>query len=108
MNYFGSANEKAVRAGDLNRTHVGLTVSFQGNETTTVFGRIAGIGRTDNSVHIALDGVTGSPSLQSSYPLGHEQNVFVQPDMLSSTESAIKDIAAKVQESFKGSKTDDK
>ena len=28
MNYAGTGNEKAVAATDLNRTHVGLTVSF--------------------------------------------------------------------------------
>lgn len=83
-------------------------MSFQGNETTAVFGRIAGIGRTDASVHIALAGVVGGGGLQSSYQLGLDQHVYLQPDMLTSTEAAIKEFAVRVQESFKGTKTDDK
>ena len=42
MDYTGSQSEKAVPAGELDRGHVGHTVSFQPNEFTVVFGKIAG------------------------------------------------------------------
>ena len=60
MNYAGTGNEKTVAATDLNRTHVGLTVSFQPDDGTLVFGRIGAIVRKDTGVTIALEGVDGT------------------------------------------------
>ncbi|MBT2515319.1 hypothetical protein [Arthrobacter sp. ISL-30] len=103
MNYSGSSNEKAVAAGELNRTHIGLTVGFQANETTVVFGRVGAIAKTDGQVFVALDGVAGAGHIQNEFGLPPEQNVYVQPDLLTSTETTIKDVFTKVSESFKGS-----
>lgn len=54
MDYTGSQSEKAVPAGELDRGHVGHTVSFQPNEFTVVFGKIAGIARTEAMVYLSL------------------------------------------------------
>jgi hypothetical protein len=106
MNYAGTGNEKAVAATDLNRTHVGLTVSFQPDDATLVFGRIGAIVRKDTGVVIALEGVDGTAGLQTNYSVSPTQNVYVQPDMLTNTESTIKDLFGKVQENLRGHKGD--
>ena len=106
MDYSGTGNEKAVAASELNRTHIGHTVSFQPDEFTLVFGRISAIARKEGGVTIALDGVDGTGGLQSHYSLPPAQNVYVQPDMLTNTESTIKDLFGKVQENLRGHKGD--
>lgn len=106
MNYAGTGNEKAVAATDLNRTHVGLTVSFQPDDATLVFGRIGAIARKDTGVTIALEGVDGTSGLQTNYTLSPTQHVYVQPDMLTNTETTIKDLFGKVQENLRGHKGD--
>ena len=106
MNYAGTGNEKAVAATDLNRTHVGLTVSFQPDDGTLVFGRIGAIVRKDTGVTIALEGVDGTGGLQTNYTVSPTQNVYVQPDMLTNTETTIKDLFGKVQENLRGHKGD--
>jgi hypothetical protein len=106
MHYSGTGNEKAVAASELSRTHVGLTVSFQPDEFTVVFGRIAAIARKEGGVTIALDGVAGAGALSSHYSLPSGQQVYVQPDMLTSTESTIKDLFGKVQDNLRSHKGD--
>ena len=106
MNYAGTGNEKAVAATDLNRTHIGLTVSFQPDEATLVFGRIGAIARKDSGVTIALEGVDSSGGLQTTYTVSPTHNIYVQPDMLTNTESTIKDLFGKVQENLRGHKAD--
>lgn len=107
MNYSGSSGEKAVAASELNRTHVGLTVAFQADESTVLFGRIGAIARTESQVFLALDGVAGAGHVQNEFALAPEQSVYVQPDLLTSTETTIKDVFAKVSESFKSSQKSD-
>lgn len=106
MNYAGTGNEKAVTASDLNRTHVGLTLSFQPDEFTVVFGRIGAIARKEGGVNIALAGVDGAGGLASHYSLPPAQQVYVQPDMLTNTETTIKDLFGKVQENLRSHKGD--
>lgn len=106
MNYAGTGNEKAVAATDLNRTHVGLTVSFQPDDATLVFGRIGAIARKDTGVTVALEGVDGTSGLQTNYTLSPTQHVYLQPDMLTNTETTIKDLFGKVQENLRGHKGD--
>jgi hypothetical protein len=110
MNYSGTGNEKATLASELNRTHVGQTVSFEPDEFTVVFGRIAAVARKEGGVTIALDGVDGNGALQSSYSVPSSQQVYIQPDMLTNTESTLKDLFGKVQENLRGTghKGDDK
>ena len=106
MSYSGTGNEKAVTASDLNRTHVGLTVSFEPDEFTVVFGRIGAIARKEGGVTIALEGVDGTSGLPSHYSLPSTHQVYVQPDMLTNTESTIKDLFGKVQDNLRGHKGD--
>jgi hypothetical protein len=106
MDYAGTGNEKAVAAAELNRTHIGHTISFQPDEFTLVFGRIGAIARKEGGVTIALDGVDGAGGLQSHYSLPPTQNVYVQPDMLTNTESTIKDLSGKVQDNLRSHKGD--
>ena len=106
MDYIGIGNEKAVPASELNRTHIGQTVSFQPDEFTVVFGRIGGIARKEGGVTVALDGVDGSGAMPSHYSLPASQTIYVQPDMLTNTESTIKDLFGKVQENLRGHKGD--
>ncbi len=110
MNYSGTGNEKATPASELNRTHIGHTVSFEPDDFTVVFGKIAAIARKEGGVTIALDGVENSGGLQSSYSIPGSQHVYLQPDMLTNTESTIKDLFGKVQENLRGTghKGDDK
>lgn len=107
MSYTGGPNEKAVPAGELNRAHVGQTVSFEGNDTTVVFGRIAAVARRDDGVYVALAGVAGSAHLESGYLLAADQHVYVQPDVLTSTEAAFKDFVGKVQDNLRGTRKPD-
>jgi hypothetical protein len=102
MNYSGTGNEKATPASELNRTHVGQTVSFEPDEFTVVFGKISAIARKESSVTIALHGVHSSEGLQSSYSIPSSQQVYIQPDMLTNTESTLKDLFGKVQENLRG------
>lgn len=106
MSYAGTGNEKAVAASDLNRTHVGLTVSFQADEFTVVFGRIGAIARKEGGVTLVLAGVEGTGGLPSHYSLPPAQEVYVQPDMLTNTETTIKDLFGKVQENLRSHKGD--
>jgi hypothetical protein len=106
MAYTGTGNEKAVLASDLNRGHVGLTISFQPDEFTVVFGRISAIARKEGGVTIGLEGVHGTGGLQANYGLPPTQTVYVQPDMLTNTESTIKDLFGKVQDNLRGHKGD--
>lgn len=109
MDYTGSQLEKPLPAGDLDRSHVGHTVSFQANEFTVVFGKIAGIARTEAMVYLALDGVSGGTHLKDEFDLPVTQLVYLQPDAITSAESTIKDLFGKVQENFRGGhKGDDK
>lgn len=89
MNYTGSQSEKAVPAGELDRSHIGQVVSFQSNEFTVVFGKIAGIARTEAMVYLSLEGVSGGTHLKDEYdvPIGHD--VFLQRDPLSSAEKNL-------------------
>ncbi|XAS68508.1 hypothetical protein V3C33_04145 [Micrococcaceae bacterium Sec5.7] len=108
MNYSGTGNEKATPASELNRTHVGQTVSFEPDEFTLVFGRIVAIARKEGGVTIALDGVDGTGGLRSSYSVPPTRIVYIQPDMLTNTESTIKDLFGKVQDNLRGHKGDPK
>jgi len=102
VDYSGSSSDKAIVAGELNRTHVGQTVGFQADEETVVFGRIGAIARTEAKVFLALEGVAGAGHIQNEFGLAPEQTVYVQPDLLTSTETTIKEVFTKVSESFKG------
>jgi hypothetical protein len=108
VDYLGTGNEKAVAASELNRTHIGQTVSFQPDQFTVVFGRIGAISRKEGGVSVALDGIDGTGGLPSHYTLPPTQTVYVQPDMLTNTESTIKDLFGKVQENLRGHKGDQK
>ena len=89
MNYSGNPSDKAVPAGELDRSHVGHAVSFQANDFTVVFGKIAGIARTDAMVYVSLDGVGGGTHLKDEYDLPIGQDVFLQMDPLSSAEKNL-------------------
>jgi hypothetical protein len=73
MSYSGSPSEKPVSAGDLDRSHIGQTVSFEPNDLTVVFGTLAGVARTDAMVYLSLQGVGGGTHLKDEYdlPVGH-------------------------------------
>lgn len=101
MDYAGSQSEKAVPAGELDRGHIGRTVSFQPNEFTVVFGTIAGIARTEAMVYLSLDGVAGGTHLKDEYDLPVTQNVYLQLDPLTNAEATLKDLFGKVQENLR-------
>lgn len=101
MNYTGSQSERAVAAGELDRSHIGQTVSFQPNEFTVVFGRIAGIARTEAMVYLSLDGVAGGTHLKDEYDLPVAHDVYLQVDVITNAESTIKDLFGKVQENLR-------
>jgi hypothetical protein len=98
MNYNGSQSEKAVAAGDLDRSHVGQSVSFQSNDFTVVFGKIAGIARTEAQVYLSLEGVGGGTHLKDEYDLPVGQNVYLQLDPLSSAGKTIADAEKVIKE----------
>jgi hypothetical protein len=102
MEYTRSQQEKAVTAGELGRSHVGQTISFQPNEFTVVFGKIAGIARTEAMVYLSLDGVGNGTHLKDEYDLPLTQEVYLPVDVLSNAESTIKDLFGKVQENLRG------
>jgi hypothetical protein len=98
MNYSASPNEKAIAAGDLNRSHIGHTISFQSNDFTVVFGRIAGIARTDAEVYLSLDGVAGGIHLKDEYDLPVGQEVYLQLDPLSGAGKALSEAEKTIKE----------
>ena len=102
MEYTRSQQEKALPAGDLGRSHIGQTISFQPNEFTVVFGKISGIARTEAMVYLSLEGVGNGTHLKDEYdlPLAHE--VYLPVDVLTNAESTIKDLFGKVQENLRG------
>lgn len=100
MNYSGSQSEKPVPAGDLDRSHIGQTVSFQPNDFTVVFGTLAGIARTDAQVYLSLQGVGGGTHLKDEYdlPVGH--TVYLQMDPLSSAGKTLAEAERVIKEKF--------
>ena len=98
MNYIGSQSEKAVPVGELDRRHVGQTVSFQSNEFTVVFGTIAGIAKTETQVYLALLGVAGGTHLKDEYDLPASQNVYLQQDPLTTAEKSLSEAGKIVKE----------
>jgi hypothetical protein len=98
MNYSGSQSEKAVAASELDRSHVGQSVSFQSNDFTVVFGKIAGIARTEAQVYLTLDGVGGGTHLKDEYNLPIDQNVYLQAGPLAGAEKPVSDAVKTVKE----------
>ncbi|GGH98245.1 hypothetical protein ACFFGR_00815 [Arthrobacter liuii] len=101
MDYTGSQSEKVVTAGELGRTHIGQTISFQPNEFTVVFGKLAGIARTEAMVYLSLTGVAGGTHLKDEYDLPVNHDVYVPVDVITNAESTIKDLFGKVQENLR-------
>ncbi|WP_309074350.1 hypothetical protein [Paenarthrobacter sp.] len=93
MEYNGSPTEKSIPAGELDRRHVGHSVSFQPNDFTVVFGTIAGIARTEALVYLSLDGVAGGTHLKEEYDLPIDKNVYLQLDPLGSAEKGLSEAA---------------
>ena len=102
MDYTGSQSEKVVHAGELGRCHIGQTISFQPNEFTVVFGKLAGIARTEAMVYLSLSGVGNGTHLKDEYDLHVTHEVYVPVDVISNAESTIKDLFGKVQENLRG------
>jgi hypothetical protein len=100
MNYSGSPSEKPVTAGDLDRSHIGQTVSFQSNDFTVVFGTLAGIARTDTQVYLSLSGVGGGTHLKDEYDLPVGQDVYLQLDPLSSAGKTLSEAERIIKEKF--------
>lgn len=100
MSYSGSTSEKAVAAGDLDRSHIGQTVSFESNDFTVVFGTIAGVARTDAMVYLSLQGVGGGTHLKDEYDLPVGQNVYLQMDPLSTAGKTLADAERVIKEKF--------
>ena len=98
MEYNGSPTERAIPAGELDRRHVGQSVSFQPNDFTVVFGTIAGIARTEALVYLSLDGVGGGTHLKDEYDLSIDHKVFLQLDPLGSAEKGLSEVASFVKE----------
>ena len=73
-------------------------MSFQPNDFTVVFGRIAGIARTDAQVYLTLDGVGGGTHLKDEYDLPVAHEVYVQLDPLSSAGKTISDAERVIKE----------
>ncbi|MCY1675952.1 hypothetical protein OVA06_14795 [Pseudarthrobacter sp. SL88] len=102
MDYTGSQSEKVVPAGELGRSHIGQTITFQPNEFTVVFGKLAGIARTEAMVYLSLQGVGNGTHLKDEYDLPATHDVYVPVDVISNAESTIKDLFGKVQENLRG------
>jgi hypothetical protein len=102
MEYTRSQQEKAIPAGDLGRSHIGQTISFQPNEFTVVFGKISGIARTEAMVYLSLEGVGNGTHLKDEYDLPLTHEVYLPVDVLTNAESTIKDLFGKVQENLRG------
>jgi len=100
MNYSGSQSEKPVAAGDLDRSHIGQTVSFQPNDFTVVFGTLAGIARTDAQVYLSLQGVGGGTHLKDEYDLPVGQDVYLQLDPLSTAGKTLAEAERVIKEKF--------
>ena len=100
MNYNGSPSEKPVAAGDLDRSHIGQTVSFQSNDFTVVFGTLAGIARTDAQVYLSLQGVGGGTHLKDEYNVPVGQDVYLQLDPLSSAGKSLSEAERIIKEKF--------
>ena len=98
MDYNASPSERAVRAGDLDRRHVGQSVSFQPNDFTVVLGTIAGIARTEALVYLSLAGVSGGTHLKDEYDLTIDHEVYLQLDPLSSAEKGFAEAAKAVKD----------
>ncbi|WP_461173890.1 hypothetical protein M1D93_04005 [Arthrobacter sp. Z1-9] len=102
MEYTRSQQEKALPASELGRSHIGQTISFQPNEFTVVFGKIAGIARTEAMVYLSLEGVGNGTHLKDEYDLPLTHEVYLPVDVLTNAESTIKDLFGKVQENLRG------
>lgn len=102
MEYTRSQQEKAVTAGELGRSHIGQTISFQPNDFTVVFGKISGIARTEALVYLSLEGVGNGTHLKDEYDLPLTHEVYLPVDVLTNAESTIKDLFGKVQENLRG------
>ena len=98
MDYTGSQSEKAVTAGELGRSHIGQTISFQPNEFTVVFGKLAGIARTEAMVYISLAGVGNGTHLKDEYDPPIDKHVYLQLDPLGSAEKGLTDAASFVKD----------
>jgi hypothetical protein len=103
MDYTGTQSEKVVPAGELGRSHIGQTITFQPNEFTVVFGKLAGIARTEAMVYLSLQGVGSGTHLKDEYDLPVSHDVYVPVDVITNAESTIKDLFGKVQENLRGS-----
>ena len=100
MSYSGSPSEKPVAAGDLDRSHIGQTVSFESNDFTVVFGTLSGVARTDAMVYLTLQGVGGGTHLKDEYDLPVSHNVYVQMDPLSSASKTLSEAERVIKEKF--------
>jgi hypothetical protein len=100
MNYSGSPSEKPVAAGDLDRSHIGQTLSFQPNDFTVVFGTLAGIARTEAQVYLSLQGVGGGTHLKDEYDLAVGHEVYLQLDPLSSAGKTLSEAERVIKEKF--------
>ncbi|WP_457965994.1 hypothetical protein M1E17_05515 [Arthrobacter sp. D1-29] len=100
MNYSGSPSEKPLAAGDLDRSHIGQTVSFQPNDFTVVFGTLAGVARTDAQVYLSLQGVGGGTHLKDEYDLPVTQEVYLQLDPISSAGKTLSEAERVIKEKF--------
>ena len=100
MSYSGSQSEKSVAAGDLDRSHIGQTVSFESNDFTVVFGTLSGIARTDAMVYLSLQGVRGGTHLKDEYDLPVSQDVYLQRDPLSSAGKTLSEAERVIKEKF--------
>ena|SRR5215207_9054755 len=101
MEYEGSATERAIPAGELDRSHIGQTISFQANEADVVFGRIGAIVRREGQIYISLQGVAAGPHVPSFFPVAEGQNVYLPKDLVSNAEASVKDAWVKLAETFK-------
>ena len=100
MSYSGSPSEKPVAAGDLDRSHIGQTVSFQANDFTVVFGKLSGVARTDAMVYLSLQGVGGGTHLKDEYDVPVSQDVYLQMDTLSTAGKTLADAERVIKEKF--------
>lgn len=100
MNYSGGPSEKPVAAGDLDRSHIGQTVSFQPNDFTVVFGTLAGIARTEAQVYLSLQSVGGGTHLKDEYALPVAQDVYLQLDPLSTAGKTLSEAERVIKEKF--------
>jgi hypothetical protein len=101
MEYEASATERAIPAGELDRTHIGQTVSFQVADADVVFGRIGAIVRREGQIYISLQGVASGPHVPSFFPVAPDQNVYLPKDLVSNAEASMRDAWVKLSETFK-------